>query len=271
MKIRKIKNVTIKDDLVYKTNNKPLKDIFEYLDSRNFNMHPKVIDENEKVITFKYEEEKGKASTFDLSRSASLLHNSTVYFKDVSTKKYKEIYNKLIDNVDYMKEVYNKLIFNIDKEIYPSPSAYLFSRNYSLFISNLLYIEKELNAYYRLVKDKTKERVCLCHGNLRSDNIFKSDDIVLTGWDKYVTDSPVLDIYLLYKNEYDNIDFNEFLKKYFENFNYSNEEKVLLKILISMPLDLEYKGSEVNKIKDINKCLNYINKSNELIKSGVFD
>lgn len=256
---------------VIKPKNKSVKDLFEYLDSRNYSSHPKIIDESDKEIKYEYVDGNKNNSLKSLAKHISNLHSSTTYYKDVSTSKYKNIYNKLIDNVDYLKDFYQRKIMEIDNERYMSPSSYLLARNYSLFNSNLIFIEKEINKWYNLVKDKTKERVAVVHNNLKKDNLLVGSEEVLTGWDKFIVDTPVLDLYKLYKNEYLDSDFEEMMTSYLEEYKLNKEEICLFTFLISMPPSLKIKGSELEKVKEVKSIVDYLNRTNKLIKSGVFD
>ncbi len=200
----------------------------------------------------------------------ALLHYKTIYYKEVSRKKYKDIYNTLIDNIDYLKDYYNKLIENIDNEVYMSPSNYLLARNYSVILKNFYYIEKELNKWYNLVKDKTKERVCIIHNNLKKDNFLMSSKNILTGWDNYLVDTPILDLYKLYRNEYKNMDMESIFKKYIEINKLTKEEISLFNVMISMPSTINITNNEYKKVVEVKSILDYTYRTSNFINLGVF-
>ena len=166
-----------------------------------------------------------------------------------------------------LKEFYENLIRTIDLKIYMSPSDYLLARNYSIINSNLVFIEKELNSWYNLVKDKTKEKVCIVHNNLKRENFIEGEKSLLTSWDNYLVDTRILDIYKLYKKEYKTMDFTNLLKIYNDEYPLDKDEAKLLLIMISMPTTLEENNKEYDKIKEINSLLDYIYRTNALIKS----
>lgn len=282
--MKKTKKITIRgntkiieteeESYVEKKKNKDLSSLFEYLHTRGLNITPEIINEDDKNIRYKYYKENKYIENNkdeELIKKVSEMHYKTTYYKNVSRKKYKDIYNTLIDNVDYLKDYYNNIIMEIEKLSYPSPSEYLLSRNYSVINSNLAYIERELNTWYNLVKEKTKERVSIVHNNLKLKNAIKDDDLILTSWDNYLVDTPVLDIYKLYKNEYKNSDFIHLLEIYNENFELTKEEKKLLKILISMPQKIEERNTEYEKVVEIKSLLDYIYRTNNLVKSAVLN
>lgn len=260
--------------IVIKEKKKDLKDLFEYLSSRGYEYFPNITNDRNNFLEYEYlEKENNLNDNIDESmiNMVSLLHYKTSYYKNVSKSKFKEIYNKLMDNIDYLKDIYSKKIELIDNEEYMSPSNYLFARNYSIIISNLYYIEKELNKWYKLVKDKTKERVCVVHNNLKKDNFFRGKKNILTGWDNFLVDTPVLDIYKLYRSEYNNVDMEYLLKVYNENNKLNEEEIILFNILISMPLNTNEELNEYDKVKEIKSSLFYTYKTSNFIKSNVFN
>ena len=260
---------------VVKEKNKDLSSLFQYLSTRGYENYPKIVEDNGSEIRYKYYDEilpfyQDSIDDEDFIRTVAELHYKTTYYKSVSKKKYKEIYNNLIDNVDYLKDYYNDLIRKIDGEEYMSPSSYLLARNFSIINSNLMYIERELNSWYKLVSEKNKERVTIVHNNLKRDNFIRGDNVILS-WDNYLVDTPILDIYKLYKSDYRSMDFASLLRSYNETFKLTDEEIKLFYIMISMPKKLESSGSEYNKVMEVNQLLDYTFRTNDLIKSGVFD
>lgn len=278
--MKKINKITIKGNVkiietedkkvVIKKKSKDMNSLFDYLNRRNFLCYPNIEKETRNDVEYEYYNEKkyfNQNDDEDFIRTIADLHYKTTYYKDVSRLKYKDIYNTLIDNIDYLKDYYEKYISEADIETYMSPSNYLFVRNYSIVNSSLFYIEKELNAWYNLVKDKTKERVSVVHNNLRKDNFLRSDKDLLTGWENYMVDTPILDIYKLYKNEYKNIDFKSMFKVYNDIFKLTKEELKLFFIMISMPKKLEKTDNEFNNVRNTKLFIDYMYRTNDFIKN----
>lgn len=278
--MKKINKITIKGNvkiietedrkIVIKKKSKDMSSLFDYLNRRNFLCYPNIEKETRNDVEYEYYNEKkyfNQNDDEDFIRTIADLHYKTTYYKDVSRLKYKDIYNTLIDNIDYLKDYYEKYISEADIETYMSPSNYLFVRNYSIVNSSLFYIEKELNAWYNLVKDKTKERVSVVHNNLRKDNFLRSDKDLLTGWENYMVDTPILDIYKLYKNEYKNIDFKSMFKVYNDIFKLTKEELKLFFIMISMPKKLEKTDNEFNNVRNTKLFIDYMYRTNDFIKN----
>ncbi len=278
--MKKINRITIKgkakildsdgDRVVIKKKNKNMSSLFNYLSQRNLDIYPEIISENNNEIKYKFYDEFhrfNENNDEEFIRTVADMHYKTTYYKDVSRKKYKDIYDTLMDNIDYLKEYYDDYVKKCDIEIYNSPSDYLLLRNFTIINSSLFYVEKELNSWYKLVKDKTKERVTIVHNNLRKDNYLTSDKKILTGWENYMVDTPVLDIYKLYKNEYKNMDFKSLFKVYNDTFKLTKEELKLFFIMISIPNKLEKNSNELNSVIDTKKMLDYMYRTNNFIKN----
>ena len=255
-------NVIIKEDGVLKNkSNNNVSELFKYLDSRSFNSYPEILDEDQNTYKMKYlnnsdyyEITKG----VELIKTVSELHYKTIFFKDVSKNKYRTIYNKISDNIEYLKKYYNSLIEKIENEVYMSPSHYLIARNYSSIDSSLNYAEKELKKWFNIVQNKTKERVCIIHNNLSLKHFIKDGGNYLISWDKHMVDTPILDLYIFYKKEGYKLDFNYLLNIYNENLELLKEEKMLLNILISIPPKIEELDDEYINCININNTLDYI-------------
>lgn len=234
-----IKNKTIIcDNKVIKKRNDKLIELYDYLDSRGFNSHPKILDVKEDTIESEYI---NKVNNYELIKGSSfvktvaLLHKNTIEYKDVSKNKYKKIYDKLLGNINYLKDYYEKMISNIEEEVFMSPSHYLFARNYSILNNSLKYSRDTLDKWFKNVENNSKERVCVVHNNLSLDHFIKGDKDYLISFDKYLVDTPVLDLYKFYKKEGYKYDFKELLKIYEEEFKLLDSEKELLFILIAIP------------------------------------
>lgn len=246
------------------------KKLYNYLSSRSFNYIPKLMpDSRDDMIVMEYQEDleiDKNQKILDLINLVSLLHSKTFYYKEVTVDKYKEIYETIKDNILYIDNYYDNMFVNeINREIY-SPSTYLFLRNYSLIYNACKYTLHRLEEWYLLVGDKTKQRVVLVHNNLKLEHMIKNTEEYLISWDQYTFDSPVLDLFNLYKNEWESIRFKEALELYDSNFNLLEDERMLFDILISIPYKISDKDSEYERCREFRKLINYLGKSSLLIK-----
>ncbi len=261
---------TTSGDFVLKEKTKDLKELYSYLESRNFNYFPKLIDHSRRSVNvFEYIKDtdmprEQKAS--DLIDVVSLLHNKTSYFKEVSKDKYQEIYENIISNINYLNEYYNNTYEALFMESTLSPDKYLFMRNaYKIFLA-LKFCQDNLDDWYDLVKEETKQRVSLIHNNLETDHFIKGEKDYLISWDKSRIDTPILDIVNFYKKEYFNYDFSVLLKEYLKKYPLSEAELKLFFIVISLPPKIEFKDSVFINCKNIRCDLDYIFKTEELVR-----
>ncbi len=245
------------------------KKLYSYLESRSFDYIPKIHpDSRDDMVVFDYIEDyeiDKNQKILDLINLVSLLHSKTSYYKDVTIDKYKEIYELVKDNIlsvdSYYQEMFDK---EIDKEIY-SPSSYLFLRNYSLIYNACRYTLDNIESWYLKIQDKGRQRIVLVHNNLKLEHMIKNREEYLISWDQYTFDSPVLDLFNLYKNEWENVSFKEALDIYYSNFDLNEEEKLLFNILISIPYKIEDGNNEYERCRNIRRLINYLGKSSILI------
>ena len=109
MSKRFINKVIIDKNKVIKKRNDDVIELYDYLETRNFDNFPKMISKDERNIEYEYIEEKKYhevTSGVEFIKTVSILHYKTLFFKDVSKNKYRKIYDKLSNNIDYLKEYY---------------------------------------------------------------------------------------------------------------------------------------------------------------------
>ncbi len=261
---------TTSGNFVVKTKEKDLKDVYRYLQSRNFYEFPEIIDDSrDGVHVFPYiaeiqspKEQKAQ----DLIQSIVSLHQKTTYYKTVSQDTYQEIYEAIESNIIYLKQYYEGLFDLYFAEIYMSPSHYFLMRNLSKILSSLEFSKKELDEWFSLVKDEKKQRVCFIHNNLSLDHYLKSDKDYFISWDHSKIDSPVLDLVTFYQREYFDLDFDGLFQIYQSKFPWNEHEKKLFFILISLPQKISFTKSEFENCHELRKCLDYLYKTEELIR-----
>ncbi len=254
-------------DFIIKPKNKDINELYTYLTNRGFMNYPKIIDSSrDEVNVFEYVEDiklPKEQKCDDLIEIIASLHNKTSYFKEVSEDKFKSIYEDIKSNISYLSNYYNTLYEIGFNEVYASPSNYIFMRNYFKINAALEYANSELDNWYSLVTNETKIRVCLIHNNLELNHLLNNK---LISWDNYMIDTPVIDIVKLYKKEWKNINFSEILERYIYKFPLLDYEKKLLFILISMPPQIKKSNNEFEKCKVISEVMDYVFKTEELIR-----
>lgn len=266
----KIFNCTSGNYVIKNKKNKNIKELYKYLNSRSFKYYPKLIEDNrDEVNVFEYVEDNSidnEQKLIDLINLISLLHSKTSYYKEITNDKIKEIYEELLGRVEYLEEYLNKIIYEIEDNVFVSPSGNLILINSSKIFSSLTFLKNEIEEWYKISIDTNKMRVSIVHNNLELDHYIKNENEYLISWDNYIIDSPILDIVKLYKNVYLTMDFSNPLKVYIEKFPLNENEKKLLFIMLVMPDEINLTNNELKNISIVRKYLDYIYKTENLIR-----
>lgn len=278
-RITKLNSCTIIDSLDGKFIIKPkgeknIKDLYSYLKSREFYSFPDIVDESRSEINiFEYidwndypKEQKAQ----DLIKVIAKLHSKTCYEKEVTEDKFKEIYDNLKNNLLYYKDEYTRYINEFEEEVFMSPSHYLFMRNSSKLMSQIKFCETELDKWYDTVKDQRSTRVSIVHNNLSLDHFVKGEKEALVSWDKYITDSPILDFYGLYQREALELEFASLLKLYQKYFPLEKKEEDLLFIMLCMPRKITFENNEFLSCENLSHELDYVFKTESLVRPYYF-
>ena len=264
-------NVIVKEKEILKKYNKNIFEIYEIFEMTNYTNYPKIIEYDERNIKYeKIEEIKfhEKTKGEELIKTVALLHEKTLEYKEVGLNKYNKINKMIKNNINYLKKYYTEMIEEIENQIYMSPSNYLIARNYSMIINSLEYAQTTLKKWYKIVENKTSERVCVIHNNLKQSHFIKSNENYLISFDGARVDSPILDLYKLYKNESLNLNFNLLFEIYNNNFQLLEEEKLLFFTLISIPTKIIKTNNEYADTYNINNIFKYIYKTTIFINKN---
>jgi len=273
-------NVTIVDTdkgrVVFKKkkdgNRNNVNNLYEYLNSRNFSYYPKLIqnDDRDDYNIYEYIEEidtPDEQKALDIINLIGLLHNKTTYYKEATEDTYKEIYEKIKKELDYLYNYYTDLITIVDNSVYMSPKEYLFARNISKIYACIMFCNVELDKWLDFVKDKKKQRVVTLHNNLELGHLVRSNEPYLISWENAIKDIPIYDFYNLYQKHYLDLDFIDLFEEYNERYPLLEEEKMLLLIMLSIPKKIEFIDNELECCKQIRKQLDYMYKTEELVKN----
>lgn len=269
-KLKRIGKTLIKNnEVVIKSENLNL-ELYDYLRSRDFLSFPKLVDHDEERGKNVYEYIKDVSlNKFqqgdDLASTLASLHNKTSFTKEVNLDKYKSIYDNLIGYLNYIEDYYYQILRTSEYELYPSPHETLFQFNYTKLREAITFCKKECDNWYKSVENKTKERVCLNHGNVRLSHIIRGDKSYLISWDNNHFDTPVADLIDFYHNEWENLEFSGILETYFSKAKLNDEEKKLFFISISTPIKIEFCDNEYENTERVRKLYDYLFKTEELI------
>ncbi len=262
---------TDKGLFVLKKQKNNLSKLFTYLKSRGFDNFPNLIDTDDRddYSIYEYIEEidtPKEQKALDIIYILTLLHNKTTFFQEVDKDSYKKIYEDVNNYLNYIYNYYTDIITIIESKIYMSPAEYLLAKNISKIFYSIGYCRKEINTWYNIVENNRKQRLATIHNNIKLDHLIKNQEPYLISWDKSKVDLPIYDLLTFYKNNYIELDFNELLKKYEEKYPLVDEERLLLFILLSIPDKIEIDEGEMGMCKKIDKMLDYLYKTDELIK-----
>lgn len=258
-------------NVVIKEKKNDIKELYAYLNNRGFHSYPFLVDDSrDGVNVFEYLEDSQipiEQKAEDMIVLVGKLHSLTSYEKDAVEDDFKKIYELILEKIEYLKYYYDTLYNEYFKSIYPSPHEYLLLKSYSKIYGALMYSSKELEDWYSLVKDLKKYRVCQIHHHLKMEHYINGEKEGLISWEHSKKDSPVLDILEFYQQYYFNFNFQDLLDKYFSVCPWTQEEQMLFYTVISIPIKFEEKGSEFEVVNQIRNVLDYVYKTEELIKS----
>ena len=263
-------NTRIIDDKIVlkKKKNNDLNNVYKYLKSRSFDYFPEpiTIDNLYEVYPFledTYEPSEQKAT--DIMHLLGLLHSKTTFYREIDIDKNKEIYENISDELEYLNNFYNDLITMIEKEVYMSPSGYLIARNINIIFGSIDYAKHNLEEWYKKIDNNKNERVVNIHNNISLDHYIKNEKPYLISWNKSKIDSPIYDLLSFYKNHYLDFDFDDLFHFYESGYPLKEDERLLLFTYMAIPYKIEIISDEYEMCIKINKMIEYLYKTSNLI------
>ena len=240
--------------------------IFNYLNTRNFNYYPEILEKDNYIIS-KYVEDVDipkEQKILDLIDLVSLMHSKTTHFKEVSNDEYKKIYEDLSNNYQYLYEYYLDMITIIDDKVFMSPKEYTLAVNISYIFKCIEIGKNYLEDFQNKIDGLNKMRVAVVHNNLDLSHYITNNYLI--SWDKSKIDMPIFDLYNLYNNHNKDFSFIEILKRYESDYPLKDYERQLLFILITMPKKLEFDDTEYNMCIKIIDEIERIKKTHSFIE-----
>ena len=241
---------------------------YDYLKSRAFDYFPSLLESSDGYEVYPYIEdiyEPREQKAMDMLHLLSLLHSKTTFYREVDIDKNKEIYENIINNINYLNDYYNELISLIEKEVYMSPSSYLIARNINIIFSSIYYVRDNIDKWYKKIENNKNERVSYIHNNINLDHYIKRDKPYLISWNKSRIDNPIYDLLSFYKNHYLEFDFDDLFHYYESNYPLKEDERSLLFTYMAIPPVMDKSGSEYDMCIKINKTIDYLYKTSNLI------
>ena len=263
-------NARILDDKIVIKNKKrdDIDDIYGYLKSRSFDYFPYPIEMNDKYEVYPYLKdmyEPYEQKAMDLMHLLSLLHSKTTFYREVDIDRNKEIYEDIEQKLEYLDGFYNDLITRIEKEVYMSPSSYLIARNINIIFGSIYYARDSLDKWYEKVRNNKNERVVNIHNNISLEHYIKNEKPYLISWNNSKIDSPIYDLLSFYKKHYLDFDFDDLFHFYESSYPLKEEERFLLFTYMAMPSEIKSVNDELEMCIKINKMIEYLYKTSNLI------
>ena len=268
------KNVTIVNTndqkfVIKQKNREDKTQIFNYLNSRSFNYYPKILsdklDDYEITEYIEQVDMPAEQKMQDLIDLVALLHSKTTHYEEVDEEEYKEIYEDINNNIAYLYSYYTDYLLTAENSVYMSPSQYVLALNISKILGSLNFCKDEIDEWYKIVKEKKKQRLVVLHNNLDLSHFIKNKGSYLISWNKAKIDIPIFDLYKLYKRHSLDYDFSEVFKRYEHSYPLLEEEKKLFFILISLPDKLEFNSSEYQMCTDISNIIESLARTEKFI------
>ncbi len=279
----KAKSINIKSDLrMIETDNekyiikeskvKDLYRVYNYLESRNFSYYVKPINniEEDNYEIYPYIEENDipdEQKAEDLITIASYLHSQTSYYKILDLDEVKEIYEKYIKQLDYLDHYYHDLQDVIETRVFMSPSEYSLIRNISQFYAAIYYSREYLERWYKIIKDKLKERNVQLHNNLDLSHYITGagNRKILLSWNKANKGNPIYDLIIFYRNNYQKFDFLSLFRQYESKYPLLEEEKYLLYCILALPDKVVFDNTELSNCIKLSNYLLYMEKTSDFL------
>lgn len=260
---------TNKGKLVYKENSNNY-DIYEYLKTRNFNFFPRCLNnKNSNLELTEYIREKDvprENRLKDLIHLTGILHKNTSFNKEIDFDEIKDIYENITNNCKYLKNYYDSLNNYIDTKVFMSPSEYLLVSNMDLINYCLDFSLTEIDTWYNSLKNDKTIRYSLIHNNLDLSHILESDNKYLISWSRSKLDMPIMDIYKLYKDNYYDLNLDDFLREYEAEYRLTNNEYLFFLINLACVKKIEFTKNTYKDCYNINNYLVYLRKIAAMIQ-----
>ena len=246
-------------------------DIYNYLNSRDFNYYPpNYNNSNDNYDLSLYVDDYSIPSTQrmeDLVKTLAVLHHKTSYYQEVDLNDIKEIYENNKNELLELLKYYQELNDIIDSHVFMSPSEYLLVRNISLFYYMTNYSLRKFDEWYKMMDNKTSWRISLIHNNVSVEHMLINENRYLISWDKARNDIPIKDLISFYKQYYASINLSDLLNMYECHNVLSEEEKCLMFAILSIPKKISWTKDNLNDTMTINDEIFYLNKVYEYIKN----
>lgn len=266
-KVRYKKKIQIIEDeqerkYVLKKNKKRKRDIYEYLEARNFHNFPKpytnLYEPVELVEYIQDIEVDASQRIEDMVYLLSILHNKTTFYKEIDLHKIKEIYEEMMEQYDDILIYYQNIQRMIEEETYMSPANYYFiiqiNKTYQVLTTGKNYLEM----WYQAKSEKKTSRFVLNHNHLTPDHLLESQDFYLINWDYASIGFPTEDLENLIKENFQDIHISTILDLYNARYQLTKDEYDLLVAKLCLLKKIDFNQKESKKIEEVSHHSRYL-------------
>jgi spore coat protein YsxE len=171
----------------------------------------------------------------DLMKEAARIHKVTEITGKVNHSYFQHFYEKSRANIDRRKLDYERFIEKCEKKIYMSPFELLYCTHFVQLLRMEDFALNTLEDWYEATKEKNKDRISTCHGNLSPNHLLydASGQCYLNNFDRTFTASPIYDLLDFYKKalyRYPQKAFEAtgWYKEYSQHHQLTDDERLLL-------------------------------------------
>ncbi len=242
--------------------------IYKYLDDHNINNYLKPFKITDKELYFNYLNKKGLDNdevAKHLMYSLSDLQNKTTIYKEIDKDKLKEEYDIFKGRITYLEEYYFTMQDIIENKVYMSPSEYLFIRNVSIIYKAINYSKNIVDDWYKIMKDKRRERYVYAHGKCELSHFIIADNDYFISLEKAHLERPPFDFINFFKKNFNNTDMISNFRLYQHRYLYKEEEYLYLLINITIPEKIDIYPSSLTKCLELTNFFDRLKLTSEFI------
>lgn len=234
----KIVNYNDKTLFIKKRTSYNIEDIYKYLDDHLVDNYLKPIEITNKELIFPYIENTTLTNDEISKRlvlNLAIWQNKTTTYQEINLDEVKTFYEEKKKDINYLYAYYQDLVLQLESKVYYLPTEYLFLRNSSMINNQLRLTEELLEEWYSIVKTKERERLVYVHGKCSLNHFLPKDDGYFISLENAHLGLVTDDIEYLFRNSFSTIDLGTTYDLYQRKYPYSEEEKLLLFIKLSLP------------------------------------
>ena len=245
------------------------RDIYHYLESRNFLHFPRslfISSDNIEISEYIPDAPVDAAQRVeDMIYLLTLLHNKTTFYKELDLDEIKKIYEEGMEEFQYLLKYYQSIEQMIQEEVYMSPANYYFilniTRVYQILNQGILSLEK----WYQLVQNKKTLRFVLNHNHLKKEHLREGENLCFISWNKANFGFPQNDLLNLWQNNYEYLSLSSLLDLYQSKYRLLEYEYYHFVAKICRLKRIDFNKKEQEKMREIIYFIKYMEKVDDYL------